>query len=241
MAAPRHRAVRRAARRPLRMAGWFAVGTALHAVALAGGIALLAWWAAGRGGPPEDRVPVSAGMPMALPPMVLEPAWRPEPPAAVDTEAEPDPTLPEVPTEERPTVDLLPEDPGEPVADSGAAPWSGAGAGVMVLPGVPRQRQRPPRPTPAVAGDAATTAPLAVLHQEAPAYPSRARRAGREGEVHCRIVVGADGMPVAVEIERSSGSEDLDRAARDALARWRFSAPPSATSATAVVVAFRLQ
>jgi protein TonB len=54
-------------------------------------------------------------------------------------------------------------------------------------------------------------------------------------------VVGADGMPVAVEIERSSGSEDLDRAAQNALARWRFTAPPSATSATAVVVAFRLQ
>lgn len=241
MAAPRHRAVLRVTRRPLRTVGWLAAGTVLHAGALAVGIALLAWWAAGRGGPPEDRIPVTAGMPLTLPPMVLEPAWRPEPPAAVETEADPDPTPPEMPAEERPTVDLLPEDPGDAMADGGAAPWSGAGTGVMVLPGVPRPRQRPQHPASVVAGDAATAAPLAVLHQEAPAYPSRARRAGREGEVHCRIVVGADGLPLTVEIERSSGSEDLDRAAQDALARWRFTAPPSSTSATAVVVAFRLQ
>jgi protein TonB len=44
-----------------------------------------------------------------------------------------------------------------------------------------------------------------------------------EGEVLLRVRVGTDGLPLAVEIARSSGHRVLDDAARrTVLAQWRF-------------------
>ena len=37
-----------------------------------------------------------------------------------------------------------------------------------------------------------------------------------------RVLVGADGQAQAVDIAASSGFERLDRAAQDAVRRWRF-------------------
>ena len=48
-------------------------------------------------------------------------------------------------------------------------------------------------------------------------------RFGIEGTVMLRILVGTDGTPLQVDIERSSGSRGLDRAAREhVLKKWRF-------------------
>lgn len=56
-----------------------------------------------------------------------------------------------------------------------------------------------------------------------PTYPRAAQAGHREGQVILRVTVGADGMPTAVEIERSSGHRDLDAAARaQVLKHWRF-------------------
>ncbi len=55
-----------------------------------------------------------------------------------------------------------------------------------------------------------------------PIYPSAARRHGEQGTVGCRIHIDASGSVDEVEILLSSGSDRLDRAAIDALARWRF-------------------
>lgn len=55
-----------------------------------------------------------------------------------------------------------------------------------------------------------------------PIYPPAARRRGIEGEVVLRVLVSADGRARSVEIAKSSGSDLLDEAARNALARWRF-------------------
>lgn len=58
-----------------------------------------------------------------------------------------------------------------------------------------------------------------------PVYPSEAMRAGLEGTVLLRVLVGIDGRPVAVTVERSSGHRMLDVAARRAvLGKWRFKA-----------------
>jgi protein TonB len=35
--------------------------------------------------------------------------------------------------------------------------------------------------------------------------------------------VGTDGVPLSVDVQQRSGSRDLDRAAVDAVRRWRFS------------------
>lgn len=56
-----------------------------------------------------------------------------------------------------------------------------------------------------------------------PPYPGPALAHRAEGTVVLRVLVGADGRPLKVEIDRSSGHRTLDRSARDhVLTRWRF-------------------
>ncbi|HEX9265280.1 MAG TPA: energy transducer TonB [Candidatus Binatia bacterium] len=55
-----------------------------------------------------------------------------------------------------------------------------------------------------------------------PAYPESARNEGREGRVLLRVLVDDHGRSKQVEINNSSGSEALDRAAAEAIKRWRF-------------------
>jgi protein TonB len=56
-----------------------------------------------------------------------------------------------------------------------------------------------------------------------PPYPVAAIRLGQQGTVLLRIRVDTEGNPVAVSIEKSSGSRVLDQAARQqVLRRWRF-------------------
>jgi protein TonB len=60
------------------------------------------------------------------------------------------------------------------------------------------------------------------LNNPPPVYPTLARRLGEQGRVMLRVLVRADGTPAEVEINRSSGSARLDRAALDAVRKWRF-------------------
>ncbi len=62
-----------------------------------------------------------------------------------------------------------------------------------------------------------------VLHRVAPKYPVSALRNNSSGTVTVGIQVDADGKPNKVWIEKSSGSRDLDRAAREAVMQWQFS------------------
>ncbi len=55
-----------------------------------------------------------------------------------------------------------------------------------------------------------------------PDYPESARRDGREGRVLLRVLVDDQGRSKQVEINNSSGSDALDRAAAEAIKRWRF-------------------
>lgn len=93
----------------------------------------------------------------------------------------------------------------------------------------------PPPPaseTPAGTAPAATTpaAPSGPATQSAeplarvePSYPAAALRSREEGTVVLRVEVDAQGNPTSVDVERSSRSRDLDRAARDAVRQWTFS------------------
>ena len=89
----------------------------------------------------------------------------------------------------------------------------------------------PPAPAPPAAAPAATAAPATVtaarfdaayLNNPRPGYPALSRRLREEGQVTLRVLVSPDGQPAQVELRSSSGSERLDRAAREAVARWRF-------------------
>lgn len=55
-----------------------------------------------------------------------------------------------------------------------------------------------------------------------PDYPESARREAREGRVLLRVLVDDQGHSKQVEINSSSGDDALDRAAAEAIRRWRF-------------------
>lgn len=64
---------------------------------------------------------------------------------------------------------------------------------------------------------------LRYRNAPAPAYPRDALMANAQGTVVLRVLVGEDGAPLEVSIERSSGHRSLDNAARNqVLRRWKF-------------------
>ena len=66
------------------------------------------------------------------------------------------------------------------------------------------------------------TAQAAYLHNPPPAYPVMSRRLAEQGRVMVRVLIGTDGSPQKAELQASSGYDRLDRAALDAVMRWRF-------------------
>lgn len=68
------------------------------------------------------------------------------------------------------------------------------------------------------------TAPSALAYSSMKpvAYPRIAATQRMEGTVILRVLVGADGVPQEIRIDKSSGHVVLDRAARDAVMKWRF-------------------
>jgi protein TonB len=55
-----------------------------------------------------------------------------------------------------------------------------------------------------------------------PKYPPQAVRQRHEGTVILMILVGVDGSPKDIKVEKSSGFRELDRAAMDTARQWRF-------------------
>jgi periplasmic protein TonB len=84
----------------------------------------------------------------------------------------------------------------------------------------PASRPLPPSP----ADRAAPTADAAPepIASPAPSYPSDALRNRESGTVVLRVHVDANGSPYAVDLLQSSRSRSLDRAATQAVKRWRF-------------------
>jgi len=63
---------------------------------------------------------------------------------------------------------------------------------------------------------------LSLTSRVDPIYPASAQRAGQEGTVLLSITVDANGQPLDVQVERSSGFDVLDAAAVQAVKKWRF-------------------
>jgi TonB family protein len=59
-------------------------------------------------------------------------------------------------------------------------------------------------------------------YQARPRYPESARRQGIEGVSLLRFEVQANGAVGEILVERSAGYQDLDRAAIEAVKKWRF-------------------
>lgn len=63
---------------------------------------------------------------------------------------------------------------------------------------------------------------VAYLNNPQPDYPAMSRRLGEEGRVLMKVLVSGNGTAKSVDIEESSGSERLDKAAVNAVKKWRF-------------------
>lgn len=146
---------------------------------------------------------------------IAEPIEEPKPPP-------PEPIIPE---EEVITTDHQEAEPVamiEPKKEEPPAPKP-----VVRRPPEPPKIKKPsPLPPQTVERGAITEAdPSEILKQIKPRYPSAAIRAGHEGTVTLHLKIDANGTLSHVQIKRSSGREDCDRAAVDALQRWwRFRA-----------------
>lgn len=102
-------------------------------------------------------------------------------------------------------------------------------ASVSVVPSVQAQPDVAPAVAAAPVVAASTSQEVAAprfdadyLDNPAPLYPPLSRKLGEGGRVLLHVFVAADGQASKVDIRESSGFERLDRAARDAVQRWRF-------------------
>jgi len=102
-------------------------------------------------------------------------------------------------------------DPGSAAPDSAGTPRS-----ARARSPVARAPAAPP------VADALPETAAAYLSAPAPRYPLAARREGIEGRVTVRVLVSTRGTPARIDIEQSSGSDILDRAAVEAVSAWRF-------------------
>jgi protein TonB len=73
-------------------------------------------------------------------------------------------------------------------------------------------------------------------YQTTPHYPERARREGAEGIVTLRFEVLTSGNVGTIQVQRSAGRPDLDRAAVEAVKTWRFDPARRGKEAVAIWV-----
>lgn len=115
-----------------------------------------------------------------------------------------------------------------------------------VLPAPPPDAILSPAPSLPVPPKAAAPAPtvaakpsvsdlsLKLISSKAPTYPLESRQLKEQGTVVLSVLVGPDGRVSDVSVSKSSGSFRLDRAARDAVRKWRWA--PSIIDGVAVAV-----
>ena len=178
----------------------------------------------------QNPVPVLPIVPPEVPPMTIEfsqpappvvetpppppepipqPVVEPQPPVEDELAVKPPPPKP-IP-KPKPVVKPVPKPVAKPVEQPPAPP----------APPQPVAAPAPPAP-PAPKPVTPASANAGYLHNPAPEYPSLAMRRGWEGTVLLRVHVLASGKPGEIQIQKSSGREQLDDAAQAAVKRWSF-------------------
>lgn len=147
------------------------------------------------------------------PPPPPEPIPQPvvEPPPPVEDELAVKPPPPKPIPKPKPVVKSVPKPVAKPVEQPPAQP----------APPQPAPAPAPPAP-PAPAPVTPASATAGYLHNPAPEYPALAMRRNWEGTVLLRVHVLATGKPGEVQIQKSSGHDQLDDAALAAVKRWSF-------------------
>ena len=135
------------------------------------------------------------------------------------------PPLQEPTSDPVPTPEPLPEEPAPPKPEEILTTNQSEEVAALQPTPEPKRLEKKPTPqrqTPVAATKMANVPQPVVIHNTPPAYPERARRAGWEGRVTVRVEVSADGLPIRVALETSSGYGELDQAALRAVKNWRF-------------------
>jgi protein TonB len=172
------------------------------------------------------------------------PAPQPAPPQP------PAPTVPELP--QPPPVP--PPPPPVPEAEPAPPPPVPAPEAAKAVTAPPEPAQPPEQPEVRLGDEAGSTAeikgedipvgPDPSAPNIPPRYPADAARQGEQGVVVLLVNVAPNGAATGVEVYSSSGFMLLDRAARDAVARWQFKAKSEnglpVPSRTLIRVRFRL-
>ncbi len=168
----------------------------------------------------------------APPPVPVPVEARPDAPEVAAAPAEAQPNAPEetaAPVEAQPNA---PEETAAPARQSEPA----AAAEPPIQQAAPEPATPPAQPAPTISlagtdspsdakafgADVIPAAPDAVFHNRPPVYPQEAALNGQHGTVVVVIHVSPTGTAAGVDLLRSSGYVLLDRAARDAVLRWRF-------------------
>ncbi|MBI3391551.1 MAG: energy transducer TonB [Nitrospirae bacterium] len=179
-----------------RIPGAFTVSLILHLAALGFGSLYLSTRVAPPVLIPVELMLVEPEAPAAAP--VAVPAPRHKPPVVEKKAEAPEPT--------RTAETILPEKVEAPAPPAASKPAE------AVRP------DEPIRQTQAVLPPGS----LAVSHRVLPAYPKMARRHGLEGTVVLRLLVAETGNVGDIVVDAPSGCIDLDKAAIEAVRKWRF-------------------
>ena len=165
---------------------------------------------------PEAPVPELPPMPAEL---KLEPQPVPEP--------EPEPPADPVP-EPAPVPEPLPEPKPVPETKPHRSPKQKS----PPRPKATGLRQAAPKLSSSLAVAPQAPGPVEIfspalshadyLDNPSPHYPRQARKLRQEGRVLIEVRVSADGRPLNVVLKSSAGFDLLDKAALDAVQRWRF-------------------
>lgn len=172
----------------------------------------------------QKPVPVLPIVPPEIPPMTIEfsqpapPVVEPPPPAPAEPVVEPPPpVVDELAVKPPPPPKPVPKPKPKPVPKPEPKPAPKP----VEPPPAPPQPAAPPAP-PAPAPVTPASASAAYLKNPAPEYPSLAQRRGWEGTVLLRVHVLPSGKPGEIQLQKSSGRQQLDDAALAAVKRWSF-------------------
>ena len=191
--------------------------------------AAVLWWL--QTGLVRDAMPLIT--PVTLVSVMID---TPEPVAVLEPRPMPTRVQPSARPTPAPEKPLLPVPPPMPVAPALAPSTSSnvpTTAATVPEPLAPAGTSASPSAPPAGGRTGATTAGVssgvvlpstsaAYLNNPPPAYPRMSERLGEQGVVKLLVLVGTDGLPQKIELQTSSGYDRLDRAALDAVKRWRF-------------------
>ena len=111
------------------------------------------------------------------------------------------------------------------ITDPSPSPDAPTGAIAPPLPAAPVAVAAAPTASPAPPAPAAVQLPSSdadYLQNPRPPYPALSKRLGEQGRVVHSVLIGVDGRAISAKLVQSSGFERLDKAAYDAIMKWRF-------------------